>query len=348
MRIGRALKALGRLAAAAICNGLCGLGQDAHAQSPEISMRDFSSAQIKKGVRSIGFGGDGATWGNYGLVWKDANTALLDYGNTRFDNGNTFQFSAVGLTSPALWHGLAIYVIAMTQSAHDIHFRDKSPAFGSTAVPVSGSGSDHAIFSKIAMPLGHGISAGVLLAHETSKLDATQTGSQAQGVHYETHWSPSGGFGVAWQPDKTTIVGARVLVNDDQEQRTDARSVTQGLARSTELRLGGSTAPWSEALLDLGWTHLERHSGLSGVSSTADHPNVGFEQGFSHRRYIVRLGVDETSPTLGFSYHRKPAHFDLAYVHDMARARVGQLFGDHSRSFVMTFTLDYDELMRVR
>ena len=56
----------------------------ARAQSPELAMRDFSSGQIKKGVRSIGFGGDGATWGNYGLVWQDANTAVLDYGDTRF------------------------------------------------------------------------------------------------------------------------------------------------------------------------------------------------------------------------------------------------------------------------
>src|ERR1700751_3102073 len=108
------------LRAAVTVMGLLTLHDWTHAQSPELSMREFSSAQIKKGVRSIGFGGDGATWGNYGLVWKDADTALLDYGNTRFDNGNTFQFSAVGLTSPALWHGLAIYVIAMTQSAHDI------------------------------------------------------------------------------------------------------------------------------------------------------------------------------------------------------------------------------------
>ena len=47
-------------------------------------MRDFSSGQIKKGVRSIGFGGDGATWGNYGLVWRDAGTALVDYGDTSY------------------------------------------------------------------------------------------------------------------------------------------------------------------------------------------------------------------------------------------------------------------------
>ena len=46
----------------------------ARAQSPELAMRDFSSGQIKKGVRSLGFGGDGATWGNYALVWKDPGT----------------------------------------------------------------------------------------------------------------------------------------------------------------------------------------------------------------------------------------------------------------------------------
>jgi hypothetical protein len=67
-------------------------------------MREFSSGQIKKGVRSIGFGGDGATWGNYGLVWQDANTAVVDYGNTHYSNGNDFNFQAVGATSPSLWH----------------------------------------------------------------------------------------------------------------------------------------------------------------------------------------------------------------------------------------------------
>src|ERR1700722_7922066 len=85
-----------------------GFAHSARAQSPELAMRDFASNQIKKGVRSIGFGGDGATWGNYGLVWKDAGTALVDYGNTEFDNGNDFHFSAVGLTSPSLWGGAAL------------------------------------------------------------------------------------------------------------------------------------------------------------------------------------------------------------------------------------------------
>ena len=44
------------------------LASHASAQSPELSLREFASGQVKKGVRSIGFGGDGATWGNYSLV----------------------------------------------------------------------------------------------------------------------------------------------------------------------------------------------------------------------------------------------------------------------------------------
>ena len=48
----------------------------ARAQSPELSMREFASSQIKKGVRSIGFGGDGATWGNYSLVWQDKDRGM--------------------------------------------------------------------------------------------------------------------------------------------------------------------------------------------------------------------------------------------------------------------------------
>src|SRR3984957_3416130 len=113
------------------------------AQSPELSMREFSSAQIKKGVRSIGFGGDGATWGNYALVWKDAGGALVDYADTAFTNGNDFHFSAVGVTSPSLWHDLAVYLIVLDEGTNDVHFTTKSPGLGPGATPLTGSGSDH-------------------------------------------------------------------------------------------------------------------------------------------------------------------------------------------------------------
>lgn len=98
------------------------------AQSPELAMRDLSSGQIKKGVRSIGFGGDGATWGNYSLVWKDAGTALVDYGDTSYTNDNDFHFVALGATTPSLWHGLAIYVIAMTSTPTAFSSISRRPA----------------------------------------------------------------------------------------------------------------------------------------------------------------------------------------------------------------------------
>jgi hypothetical protein len=71
-----------------------------------------------------------------------------------------------------------------------------------------GSGSDHAIFSKIAIPIAAGRSAGILLAYETSGFDAAPRGS-ADSIHFETRWRPSGGFGVTWQPNK--INGAAIV-----------------------------------------------------------------------------------------------------------------------------------------
>ncbi len=64
----------------------------------------------KEGLRTIGMGGDGASQENYGLVWKDASTAIADYGQTNFDNGNEFRFEAMGVTTPPLWEDLAVYL----------------------------------------------------------------------------------------------------------------------------------------------------------------------------------------------------------------------------------------------
>src|ERR1700754_131598 len=86
-------------------------------QSPELSMRELASGQIKKGVRSIGMGGDGATWGNYSLVYRDSGTALLDVGNTSYSGGNTFGFTAIGVTLPSFKNGLTLYAIALSQYA---------------------------------------------------------------------------------------------------------------------------------------------------------------------------------------------------------------------------------------
>src|SRR4029077_16469926 len=198
--------------------------------SPELAMRDFSSGQIKKGVRSIGFGGDGATWGNYGLVWKDAGTALVDYGDTSYTNGDDFHFVAAGATTPALWDGLAIYLIAMSETTNNVQFKLKSPGLGPGAPPVVGRGRENALFSKIALPLGHGLSAGVLLSYERSHFDANAVVNPANAVRYETLWRPSGGFGIAWQPTKRWLFGFRALLNNDLEQRTDSLGTRAGTA----------------------------------------------------------------------------------------------------------------------
>ena len=321
---------------------ILGASSIARAQSPELSMREFASGQIKKGVRSIGFGGDGATWGNYGLVYRDAETALADVGVTDYTNGNLFTFTAVGVTTPPLWHGLAIYLIALSQHAEDIHVALASPGLGPAPRPMVGNGADQAVFSKIAMPLGRGFSVGLLLSYELSQFNAlTPTGDPMPGaVSYATAWRPSGGAGLVWQPDPRLLFGTRVILNHDEETRTDALGTTEGLARSYEFRLGGSVAPWPGGLLDLGGTALYRRNGLTGTTTTTLHPNVGVEQTLLGKALVVRAGIDETSYGGGLTLRRRPLQLDVAYVYDLGRARVGSLFGTTSNSVLATLTFD--------
>jgi hypothetical protein len=316
--------------------------------SPELSMRDFASGQVKKGVRSIGFGGDGATWGNYALVWKDAGTALVDYSTTSFTNGNDFHFSAVGVTSPSLWHDLAIYLIALDQGTNDVHFTTKSPGLGPGPVPLTGTGSDHALFAKVAMPLGQGFSVGALLSYEKSKFAAAADNNPADAIHYETEWRPSGGFGVTWQPIPRLLVGARALLNSDEERRTDSAGTREGIARSQEYRLGASVSPWAGALIDVGTTRLEKRNALSATHSIDWEPNLGFEQWFLDHRLALRFGKDEASQTAGLSWKLAPFDVGLAYVNNMAHNRVGDLFGKHSNSVFATVTLDYGSWLHKR
>ena len=304
-------------------------------------MREFSSGQIKKGVRSIGFGGDGATWGNYGLVWRDADTALVDFGDTHYTNGNDFHFLAVGLTTPHLWHNLAIYAIAMFQDTNNVRLNVKSPGLGPGPVPAFGKGSDHALFVKLAMPLGKGFSAGVLLSDESSRFDATVAGNIQQSVRYETEWRPSGGFGVAWQLRQTMLFGFRALLNNDLEHRTDPAGSTDGTAHTREYRVGGSASPWKGAWVDVGGTCLQRRNALNGTHALVYHPNLGFEQALLQSRLVPRFGLDETSPTAGVSVKFRRYRLDGAYVYNMARSRVGNLFGNSSHSALVTFTIDY-------
>src|ERR1700709_1901705 len=75
------------------------------AQSPEILLRELASGQIKKGARTIGMGGNGATWGNYSLTWRDSTTALLNGGVSSYSNSNHLSFTSVGVASPNIKSG---------------------------------------------------------------------------------------------------------------------------------------------------------------------------------------------------------------------------------------------------
>jgi len=320
---------------------LCSISPAAVADSPELAMREFASGQIKKGVRSIGFGGDGATWGNYALVWKDAGTALADGGDTGFSNGNNFHFWAAGATTPLLWHDLAIYVIALKQDSNDIHFMTSSPAWGQRQ-PAIGQGSNQAIFTKMAMPLGNGLSAGVLLSHEVSQFSTQSTVNSARATQYQTDWRPSGGWGLAWEkPDSSLLVGFRALLNRDRERRIDATGTAEGSAQANEYRIGASYSPWEGALMDLGHTRLQRQNTLNGTNTTFEAPNMGFEQSFNGNRMALRFGLDESSPGAGFTARFAAFKLDVAYVHNMARERVGDLFGVNSQSLIMTLNFNY-------
>jgi len=315
----------------------------AAADAPELAMREFASGQIKKGVRSIGFGGDGATWGNYALVWKDQGSALVDAGDTQYSNSNDFHFSAVGATSPLLWHDLTIYVVALKQNTNDIHLFTESPGWGGSRTWATGQGSNEAVFTKMAMPLGNGFSAGVLLSHEVSQFSAQSESDTAKTVHYQTSWRPSGGYGVVWQQtDSSLLVGFRGLLNRDLERRTDSSRTAEGIAQSSEYRIGASFAPWDGALVDAGSTRLHRQNALSQINTTYDAPNLGFEQSFDANRMALRFGLDESSPGAGFTMKYPAFKLDVAYIHNLARERVGDLFGANSQSLIVTLTYDYN------
>lgn len=72
-----------------------------------------------------------------------------------------------------------------------------------------------------------------------------------------------------------------------------------------------------------------------------------FEAGASHvdQRSFPRR-VDETSPTAWLSVKVPPVNLDLAYVRNMARSRVDELFGTQSNSILATVTVDYGAIQR--
>jgi len=313
------------------------------AQSPEISLREFASGQIKKGVRSIGMGGDGATWGNYSQVWKDSGTGIMDAGITGYPNSNTFSFTAVGFTSPSLWRHLAIYVIALSQNATGINTSLKSPMAGSHSILYNGNGSNQAVFLKAAMPFSNGFSVGLLLSYERSMFNAVSSDIPLDYVHYQTNWLPSGGFGVTWQPTQRVLVGARALFNHDWEERTDDNSTYRGLNLSYEYRAGISVVTWKGALIDIGGNLRYRYNQIYNTSHSDPRPNIGFEQNILNRHLALRAGLDESSETGGLSVRFKPFILDIAYVHNLGFARIGSLYGVNSNSLIATLVFDYEQ-----
>jgi hypothetical protein len=318
-----------------------GIHWQAYAQSPEISLREFASGQIKKGVRSIGMGGDGATWGNYSLVWRDSSTALADVGNTRYSNGNNFGFNAIGVTTPGLWHGMTVYAIALSQNANDVSAFLKSPGLGLTPVSTHGDGNNQALFVKAALPLNKQFSFGVLLSYERSQYSASADNNSNSFVRYQTGWLPTGGFGMTYQPVTRFLFGFRALFNQDMEHRIDNTSSVQGVSASQEYRVGASAGLWKGALIDIGGNLRSKQNHIAGTSSSQIKPNVGFEQNLWNRHLALRAGVDETSGTGGFTLKFQPVTVDVAYVNNIGIARVGSLYGENSNSFIATVVFNY-------
>jgi hypothetical protein len=310
---------------------------------PETALREFAGGQIKKGVRTIGMGGDGATTGNYALVYKDAGGAIFDEGVAHFvDTGNLFTFSAVGFTTPSFWDDAAFYVIALGQTANGVHVWDLTPR-SAKRPPSTGNLSDTSVFVKLAKPLGSTVSIGFMGAFELSQ---ATLGPDAGGppIEFTTSYLPSGGLGLHWHPGEHWQFGARVILNHDQETRRQGGSVTTGLLRSYEYRLGGAYSPWKGTLVDIGAAALDRSNDVEHTATFVVNPTVGVEQWLVPKRVWARAGLDETTWTTGMSVVLGPIKIDLAYLYNLAAARTADVFGKRNTSLIATIGLDYTKL----
>jgi len=318
----------------------------AAAAGPEIALREFAGGQIKKGVRTIGMGGDGATTGNYGLVYQDHGGALFDEGIVRFsDTGNLFTFSAVGFTTPPFWDDAAFYVIAVAQRGEGVRVWDFT-APSASKPPSRGDLSDASVFVKFAKPLSKTWSLGLMGAFELSEATLVPDAGGAP-IHYATSYLPSGGAGLHWHPDAHFQAGVRVILNHDTETRDDASGSRSGLNRSYEYRAGIAWAPWKWLLVDGGASALDRSNELEPSSSSFKvYPTVGAELALVRDRVWARGGLDETTGATGMSLKARPFKIDVAYLYDLAAARTGDVFGRRNTSLIVTLGFDYESLLR--
>jgi hypothetical protein len=314
---------------------------------PELSLREFAGGQVKKGVRTIGMGGDGATTGNYALVYKDQGGAIFDEGVTRFlDSRNTFTFTAVGFTTPTFWNDAAFYVIALGQTGTGIRVWDQTTASASKP-PSTANLADTSLFVKFAKPLTPTLSVGVMLAYDQSQATLLPD-SGAAPIRYVTSWLPSGGAGLHWHPDEHWQVGARVILNHDWETRAQGGAIATGFARSYEYRLGVAFSPWAGTLFDAGASALDRSNGLEKSSSFVLNPTLGVEQVLLAKRLWLRAGLDETTWTAGGSVAFGFFKLDLAVLYNLGQARIGDVFGKESLSVIATLGFDYQKALEPR
>ena len=336
-----------RYRALIVAFGACVIASAGDAEAgPEMALREFAGGQVKKGVRTIGMGGDGATTGNYALVYKDAGGAIFDEGVVRFqDTGNFFTFSAVGFTTPTFWDDAAFYVIALGQRATDVRLWDFTP---SPAHPPSrGDLADTSVFVKFAKPLSKTWSLGFMGAYELSQAMLSPD-SGAPPISFRTSYLPSGGAGLHWHPDEHWQAGARIILNHDNETRTQGGVSKTGFLRAYEYRLGVAYSPWKGTLLDAGGVILDRSNGLEGTSSFDLRPTLGAEQAVVSKRVWVRGGLDETTWTTGMSVAFQPVKIDLAYLYNLAASRTGDIFGQRNTSLILTVNFDYEALVAAR
>lgn len=311
---------------------------------PETALREFAGGQVKKGVRTIGMGGDGATTGNYALVYKDAGGAIFDEGVVRFsDTANFFSFSAVGFTTPTFWDDAAFYVIALSQHAPNTRVWTLT-APSPNKPPSTGNLSDASMFVKFAKPLTPTLSIGFMGAFELSDALLVPDNGAAP-IRFTTSYRPSGGAGLHWHPDDHWQVGARVILNHDVETRTQGAASKSGLLRSYEYRLGAAYSPWAGTLFDVGAAALDRSNGLEGTSTFDVHPTIGAEQALVKKRVWIRGGLDETTWTAGMSVTFGAFKIDLAYLRNLAAARTGDVFGQRNVSFIGTLGFDYEKAL---
>jgi hypothetical protein len=312
---------------------------------PEIGLRELGTSQIKKGVRAIGMGGDGATQGNYGLIGREASTAVLDYGLVHFtDTGNSMTFAAAGFTSPPIWHDAAIFVLAAAQRGADLHVWTRTSPSASKP-PSTGSGSNDGLFLKLAKPITASLSVGVLLSYEQSEMTLVRDDGRGV-IQLATAWRPSGGAAIAWRPAQPLLIGARLMLNHDQERRIDSGSAArEGLARSYEYRAGASWEIHPRLLLDAGLVVLSRANALEGTATVSWRGTVGAELALVSRRVWLRGGYDESFATSGLALRVGATKIDVAFLHDFGIERTQGAFGERNAGVFATLTLDYERAL---